>query len=132
MNPARLALVVWLAVAAAHTGLARAGEPDPTATAAGDANLESTARRQGTNLTLGFGGGFSLGFGIDGSVGRGGSGSLRLGQVATPRVVLTLELSGVALFHAVKTTSGYLRMAESYLTSIWNDLQKNYVFQWSA
>ncbi len=89
-------------------GLAHAdeGAPDPAATAAGDANLESTARRKGMSVTFAAGGGLTFGLGIADSVGRGGAAALRLGHVATPRTVLTLELVGVALFHAVQTTSG--------------------------
>jgi hypothetical protein len=80
--------------------------PDPAVAAAGEANLESTARHEGLDLTLALGGGLTLGIGIADSVGRGGAGSLRIGHAATPRSVLTLELAGVALFHAVKTTTG--------------------------
>jgi len=89
----------------AHGGITHA-EPDPAVAAAGEANLEPTERHQGLSFALALGGGFTLGFGIDDSVGRGGAGSLRLGQAATPRSAITLEVAAAALFHAVKTTSG--------------------------
>src|SRR5688572_4792418 len=73
--------------------------PDRAAIDAADANLEPTIRRRGTTFTLALGGGLMAGFGIAGSVGRAGSVSLRLGQVATPRLVLTLETAITAVLH---------------------------------
>lgn len=101
-----LVLVCGFAGVAHADGPATDPKPDPAAVDAADANLESTARRQGLSLTFAVGGGVTLGFGIDNAVGRGGSGSFRLGKVANSRAVVTLEVAGVALFHAVKTTTG--------------------------
>jgi len=42
------------------------------------------------------------------------------------------EIRDLPARYAVKTASGYLRMAESYLTSVWQELQNTYVFAWSA
>jgi hypothetical protein len=92
--------------------------PDPSATTAAEANLESTARRRGFNLTLAGGGGLTVGFGVEDAVGNGGSGTLRIGRVATPRTQLTLELSGVVLLHTVEKpngTSGKARNEDSNL-----------------
>jgi len=96
--------IVWL------VGIARAdvpvpeAKPDKSAVEAGDANLEPTGRGSVT-ATFAVGGGMTIGLGVAGSVGRGGSGSFRIGRSATPHTVITLELAGVALFHAVKTTN---------------------------
>lgn len=102
----RLVAAGMLVAGSAHADPPPEPKPDPSAVEAGDANLESTERRQGLNVTLALGGGMTLGFGIEGSVGRGGSGSFRIGERATTHTVITLEAAGVALFHAVKTTSG--------------------------
>lgn len=74
-------------------------EPDPTVEYAADANLESTANRQGLTFAASVGGGLIVGFGIDGSTGRGGSVDLRLGHVATPRTVITFELGATIVLH---------------------------------
>ncbi|HEU0032093.1 MAG TPA: hypothetical protein VFQ53_15775 [Kofleriaceae bacterium] len=99
-----------LAVVLVASGPAAADpQPDPAAERAGDANLESTSRRSGRNFTAALGGGLTLGFGIEDSVGRGGSASFRLGQVATERSVLTLEIAGVASFHKVNAEGAELK-----------------------
>jgi len=76
-----------------------ANAPDPAVQQAGEANLESTAHRRGLTFAAALGGGLMLGFGIKDSVGRGGSLSLRLGHVATPRTVITLEAGVTAALH---------------------------------
>lgn len=73
--------------------------PDSAATDAADANLESTATRRGMTFAAAFGGGFIAGFGIDNSVGRGGAVAFRIGRVATPRTVITLEFDAAVLLH---------------------------------
>lgn len=73
--------------------------PDPAVEYATDANLESTANRQGLTGALSVGGGLLLGFGIEGSTGRGGSFDVRLGHVATPRTVITFEVGATIVLH---------------------------------
>lgn len=100
-----------LAGIAAGAGAARADAPapptapDPAAVEAGDANLESTAERHGMTFGASFGGGLMIGFGIKDSVGTGGSTSLRLGHVATPRTLVTLETHVTAALHRPAKTS---------------------------
>jgi hypothetical protein len=79
--------------------------PDPAAIEAGDANLVPTAARTGTTLAAALGGGLLLGVGIEGSTGRGGAVSLRLGHVATPHTVITLELGVTGALHRPKETA---------------------------
>jgi hypothetical protein len=74
--------------------------PDPAVEYAADANLESTANRQGFILAGSLGGGLLVGLGIEGSTGRGGSFDVRLGHVATPRTVITFEFGGTIVLHA--------------------------------
>jgi hypothetical protein len=76
--------------------------PDPAVEYAADANLESTANRQGFVLAGSFGGGLLVGLGIEGSTGRGGSFDVRLGHVATPRTVVTFEFGGTIVLHTPK------------------------------
>ena len=90
-----------LLVVAAVTGVigvAHADEDkaDPTAEAAAEeANLESNAPRAGMTFSVALGGGVTMGDGV----GRGPALSFRVGRVATPSTVLTLELTGGSLFH---------------------------------
>ena len=72
--------------------------PDPAATRAGDANLETLEQRRG--YTFSIVAGPSLTFGAD--VGTGGALSLRMGQVATASTVVSFELNGSAVFHSVE------------------------------
>ena len=72
---------------------------DPAVEYATDANLESTANRQGMTGALSLGGGLLVGVGIEGSTGRGGSFDFRLGHVATPRTVITFEFGGTIVLH---------------------------------
>lgn len=75
----------------------KATSPDPLAEAqASEANLQSIAPREGTTVSTAVGASLFVG---SGSVGKGGSISLRLGHVATPSVVLTIELAGGAFLH---------------------------------
>jgi hypothetical protein len=111
----RLAVVAGLGAASvAHAGPAAAQRsaaaaattaPDPAVAQAADANLESTADRQGFIVAAAVGGGLILGFGIDDSIGRGGAVDLRIGHVATPRTVLTLEAAFTAALHRPSTSS---------------------------
>lgn len=97
MKPAALVIVVSIAgVASADT--ARDAEPDPAATRAGDANLESTANRDGVTFTIAVGPSFTLG-GDPVGTGTGGALSLRLGHVATPTDVILFEVEGGAQLH---------------------------------
>ena len=103
---ARSAAIAGLVAAAAPAHAeAPASPPDPAALEAGDANLESTAHRQGMTFAASIGGGLLLGFGIKDSVGRGGSVSLRLGHVATPRTVISLEFAITAALHRPAATA---------------------------
>lgn len=86
-------------VAHAESGPPAADPPDPAVEYAADANLESTANRQGLTLALSLGGGLLVGLGIDGPTGRGGSLDLRLGHVATPHTVITFEVGGTLTLH---------------------------------
>jgi hypothetical protein len=79
--------------------------PDPAVEYATDANLESTANRQGLTGALSLGGGLLVGVGIAGSTGRGGSFDFRLGHVATPRTVITFELGGTIVLHRTAMTT---------------------------
>jgi hypothetical protein len=92
------------ALPSAAPGAARAAPPpaeapDPAVEYAADANLESTANRQGFILAGAVGGGLLVGLGIAGSTGRGGSFDVRLGHVATPRTVITFEVGGTIVLH---------------------------------
>lgn len=86
--------IAFAAIAMSHTA---AADPEPVATRAGDANLESTEQRRG--FTFGVQVGPSLTFGAD--VGTGGAIGLRVGQVATPWTVIDLEANASAVLHAV-------------------------------
>ena len=95
MRFAVVVLVLGAATAHADPKPANPPIPDPSALDAADANLETKARRSGRSLTLAAGGGLTVGFGIEDAVGRGPAASLRLGQVATARTVLTIEIASV-------------------------------------
>ena len=99
-----------------------ADEPDPAATQAGEANLESIATRQGYVFTLAFGGAVTLGFGVPDSTGTGGAGTLRIARVAGPRTLITLEVAGSALFHQVKEGMGTGSMTTTYTNQVTNFL----------
>jgi hypothetical protein len=87
---------------------APAVEPlDPAVEDAADANLESTANRQGLTLAGSLGGGLLVGLGIEGPTGRGGSFDLRLGHVATPRTVITFELGATIVLHGTSMSPVY-------------------------
>jgi hypothetical protein len=95
--------VAWLALVLAAPAVAHA-DADPAALEAADANLESTWRRRGTSFTFAAGAGLSLGFGVRDATGNGGSFALRLAHAATARTLVTIEVSGVTLFHKVEAT----------------------------
>lgn len=101
-----------LAGVAAAAGVARADPPpsepapDPAVAAAGEANLESTAPRRGIMVTLATGGAVSVGLGMKNATAQGGAATLRLGQVATPRTVIGIELVLAALFFDVEPGDG--------------------------
>jgi hypothetical protein len=80
-----------------------AAAPDPAVEYAADANLESTANRQGFILAGSVGAGLLVGLGIDGPTGRGASFDVRLGHVATPRTVITFEFGGTIVRHRTTT-----------------------------
>lgn len=88
---------------AAPAPAAPASDPDPAAEeAASEANLESIAPRAGMTFSISLGGGITLGDGV----GRGPVASFRVGHVATPRTVLTLELTINSLLHQMNTMGG--------------------------
>jgi hypothetical protein len=110
-------LVVVATVAHAHADTKEV-KPDPSAVQAGEANLESTAARQGYVFTFAVGGSLTLGFGVNDSTGTGGGGVIRLAHVATPRTLITLEVVGSALFHQVKAgdmTTTYTNQNTTFL-----------------
>lgn len=92
----KLAAIVLLTIALVPSvGLANDetdSSPDPEATRAGEANLESLAKRRG--FTFGASLGPSVTIGKVTGTGNGATLSLRLGQVATPRTVISFELNG--------------------------------------
>ena len=104
-----IARAAGLAALVAAAATAHADPPaapaDLAAVEAGDANLESTAHRHGVTFAFSLGGGVLLGFGIKDSVGRGGAGSFRLGHVATPRTVISLEVAVTAALHRPASTT---------------------------
>ena len=75
--------------------------PDPEATRAGEANLESLAKRRG--FTFGASLGPSVTIGKNTGTGTGGTLSLRLGQIATPRTVISFELNASGQLRRVAT-----------------------------
>jgi len=97
------------AIVAGLAGAAHAEPAEPTADelarhAAEEANLESNAPRVGLTLAIAAGGAVLIG--ADGGVGRGGALSLRVGQVATPRTIITFELTGSSAKHDVSAMAG--------------------------
>jgi hypothetical protein len=93
-------------------------KPEPTVVQAGEANLESTAQRQGLVFTLAAGGGVTLGFGVNDSTGTGGSAVIRLAHVATPHSLVILEIAGGGLLHQVKMgdeTTTYVNQVSNFL-----------------
>jgi len=88
-------VVVCVLATAAHADN-KPSPPDPdTEDAAGEKNLESNAPRAGVTFSASVGAGITMGDGV----GRGEAFSFRIGHVATPSSVLTLELTGGSLFH---------------------------------
>jgi hypothetical protein len=90
-------------------------EPAPAAVEAGDANLAPNADRHGLTFSGALGGGMMVGFGIQDSVGRGGSVSLRLGRVASPHTVLTIELAVTAALHKQGTNDAIATNSDTNL-----------------
>lgn len=104
-------------------GIAHADpEADPV-TVAGDANLESESAHHDSYVTLALGGGLTIGYGIRDSIGRGGAGSFRVGNMMSQQGMLTLELAGVALLHAVETSSGNSELKTNQDTNLLIGLQ---------
>lgn len=99
---ALVALCATTSLAAAESIVPTAPEPppDPAVAAASEANLESRSWRDNIIVTFGVGASFTLGFGIEDAVGRGGSTTLRIGKVASPSWLVTLEVSTYALLHS--------------------------------
>lgn len=75
--------------------------PDPEAVSAGEANLESLAKRRG--FTYGAALGPSVTIGKSTGTGTGATLSFRLGQVATPRTVISFQLNGSGQLRRVVT-----------------------------
>ena len=71
--------------------------PAPAASRIGDANLESVQPRSGTTLSLSFVPDVVVGTGTAADTGTGGGISARVGQVAAPDTIVTLELTGGAV-----------------------------------
>ncbi len=93
------ALIVSIGgVASAETTRAGESDPDPAASRAAEANLESTASRTGVTFGVAIGPSFTLGADPVGT-GTGGALSLRVGHVATPSTVILFELEGAAQLH---------------------------------
>ena len=99
--------------------------PDPAAQhAADEANLVSNAPRSGVTAALAIVGNTIIGK----EVGRGAGLSVRLGHVATPRTIITFEISGGSLLHTpdggkttlVNTNANFLAGAQYYVApSFW-------------
>ncbi|MGE5187328.1 MAG: hypothetical protein ACM31C_35010, partial [Acidobacteriota bacterium] len=90
-----------LALVALVGGVA-AADPDPVAqNQAEEANLVSNAPRQGVTFAASLGGGLLI---ANGGVEEIPVFSLRLGHVATPSTVVTLELTGGTYQHKPSTT----------------------------
>lgn len=106
------------------TAAADSAAPDPAAMRAGDANLETEAYRKGVTFAASLGPALTIGNGDVGS-NTGGSLSLRLGQVATPSTVVTLELFGAGQLHKVgdrteqNTHTGFLVGAQTWAGALW-------------
>lgn len=88
--------------------------PDPIVESAKYANLESTNRHQGINLTFGLGGGFSVGFGIDSAVGRGVTGNLRIATVASEKFAFTAEAVSLTLLHRVEAMGAPIKRDQDF------------------
>jgi hypothetical protein len=114
-------------VAHAESGPPGADAPDPAVEYAADANLESTANRQGLTIAGSLGGGLLVGLGIEGPTGRGGSLDIRIGHVATPRTVITFEIGATLTLHGKEgmpvystTDTNVLAGAQYYVSdSLW-------------
>ncbi len=99
----RLLLVVAALARVAHAD----DDVEPAVANAGEANLESTASRQGVQLTGAVGGSLAIGFSVPDANGTGGAVSLRVGEPMTPQWVLTVEVEGAGQLHKppdMKTT----------------------------
>jgi hypothetical protein len=98
---ARIATILCSLGAVAHadamaTDTPPPSPPDPSAQEqANEANLVSNAPREGMTFSAAIGSGLTLGDGV----GRGPGVSFRLGHVATPRTVLTFEVTIGTLLH---------------------------------
>jgi hypothetical protein len=116
-------------VVAASAGIASADDPKPDRGAeekATEANLESIAPREGVTISAALGGATFFGLGTQNAVGRGGQGSLRLGHVATPRTIITFELTFMNMLHEenkqvfTNTEASLLAGAQRYTSqSLW-------------
>ena len=115
------ALVVLLVASPAWADTAE-DKPDPAAVQAGEANLESTATRQGFVFTFAVGGAVTLGFGVNDSTGTGGAGVIRLAHVATPRTLVVLEITGSGLLHQVQEGMGSDAETKTYVNQVTNFL----------
>jgi hypothetical protein len=100
-------------------------KPDQSAIDAGEANLASIAVRKGLVFTFALGGAITLGFGrdddvatVDNATGRGGAVTLRLAHVATPRTLVTVEVTGGTLFYSISAGD----MKRTYRTEFQNFL----------
>jgi hypothetical protein len=104
-------VVGWAIVALVAGGVAHADpDVDPnTQASVGEANLESNAPRDGITIAGALGGGLIISQGKTSSV---PALSLRLGQVATPTTVVTLEVVGGTYTHKASTTGSTLLDSE--------------------
>lgn len=92
MKSAAVVLVTIAVMGSGARAESKESSPDPAAVAAGEANLESQAKRRGLTFGVSFGPSVTIG----GGTGTGGAASFKLGQVATPRTVIAFELNGSA------------------------------------
>jgi hypothetical protein len=98
----RAVLVVAALARVAHAD----DDVEPAVANAGEANLESTASRQGVQLTGAVGGSLAIGFSVPDANGTGGALSLRLGEPMTPQWVLTAEVEGAGQLHRTPGANG--------------------------
>ena len=111
---------------AALAGVAHADASKPDRGAeekATEANLESNAPREGVTIGLVLGGATFVGAGTQDAIGRGTAISARLGHVATPRTVITFELTLLNMLHddaagaLHANTNGNILAGAQYYTS---------------
>ncbi|MCW5802810.1 MAG: hypothetical protein KIT31_10525 [Deltaproteobacteria bacterium] len=91
---------------------------DPAAERAAEANLESQARRRGIRVQFAVGGAMTFGRGYDETIEQGVGTSLRLGSVATERLVFTIEASNFTLLHRPAAMDGASKTHKNLVNNV--------------